>query len=268
MGRRILIAGCGDLGTRIGLRLAAAGDTVFALRRRIDALPPALHPIAADLSRPVVDLPDGVDALVYCATPDARDEASYRRVFLTAPSALLSALPDPPLRVLFVSSTAVYGEDSGAWVDERTPESPSTFNGRILLEAERTLAGRVAGCVVLRCSGLYGPGRERMLRRARAGETGSARWSNRIHVDDAAAAAVHLLALDAPMACYLGSDDRPEREDHLLAWMRGESIAGADSVQVRGKRIRNLRLRASGFEFSYPDFRAGWAFSLRPEPAL
>jgi nucleoside-diphosphate-sugar epimerase len=160
-----------------------------------------------------------------------------------------------------VSSTAVYREDAGEWVDETTPPEPPAFNGKALWAAEQALAPHPGG-ITLRLSGIYGPGREMMLRKARAGEPGRLHWTNRIHVEDAASALSCLLDLAAPEPLYLGSDDLPARELEVLAWLREKEglptvapVAGAES----GRRIRNLRLRATGWTPAFPDYRNGYA---------
>ena len=127
---------------------------------------------------------------------------------------LVTALADAPLRrVLFVSSSAVYGEHGDAWVDEQTPPAPPGFNGRVLLEAEGWLAAQPMPTVVLRLAGIYGPGRMQLVERIRAGEARAPRdpphWSNRIHADDAAGAIAHLLSLPQAEPVYIGVDDTP-----------------------------------------------------------
>lgn len=266
----IVVAGAGDLGGRLAGLRAGLGDEVVAVRRREAVAPPGVRPLRADLATGagLARLPPRADAVVFCAAPDRRDEAAYRTLFVDGLRRLLDACA--ALRVLLVSSTAVYGGRAGEWVDEDTPAQPPAFNGRLLLEAECTLAGH-AGGVVLRLSGLYGPGRSAMLRKARSGQAGAPRWTNRIHVDDAAAALSRLLDLRDPRPLYLGSDDEPVREHDLLAWLRAQEglpaippeTAGARAdavavVQDPGRRIRNARLREAGWVPAYPDFRAGY----------
>lgn len=269
--RRCLIAGCGDVGTRLGLRLAAAGVEVHALTRH-SSPPEPLHRHHFDLTSPQGLLPQGldVDSLVYLPAPARRDEASYRELYIDGPARLLDALPTLPRRIVFVSSTAVYGEDDGGWVDEDTPPQPRTWNGRVLLEAELRLRERIPQLVVVRFAGLYGPGREALLARVRAGRQGTnGRWTNRIHVDDAAAALHHVLGLAAPALLYLGADGRPVPEAELMQWLAArmglapvEPIAGPPS----GRRIRADRLVASGFARTWPDYRAGYGGLLAPAP--
>lgn len=259
-----MVAGAGDVGGRLARLRAAAGDEVIALRRREAATGSGVRSLRADLAtgEGMEGLPRRPDAVVFAAAPDARNEAAYRGLFIDGPRRLLDALDAAPPRFVLVSSTAVHGEDAGEWVDESTPPRPGAFNGRVLSEAERLLAAACPGGVVLRLSGLYGPGRGHLRTRALGGQPGRPRWTNRIHVEDAAAALSHLLDLEAPKACYLGSDDRPALEQEVFAWLRDH--AGLEAVapvveRESGRRVCNRRLRDSGWTPAYPDFRAGYA---------
>ncbi|MCE5234286.1 MAG: NAD-dependent epimerase/dehydratase family protein [Mizugakiibacter sp.] len=277
--QRVLIAGCGDVGARLAARLVARGDAVWGLRRSARALPPGVRPLRADLADPATlrALPGGITQLVYAATPDVREEAAYRRTFLDGPRRLLAALDTAALaRVVFVSSSAVYGEHGGAWVDEATPPDPPGFNGRVLLEAEAWLAAQHWPATALRLAGLYGPGRTRLLEEIRAGRARAPRdppfWANRIHVDDAAAALALLLKLPAPAPIYLGVDDTPLPLSELYATLAGRLGApppaeGPPPAGIGSKRLANARLRAAGFVPYWPDARAGYAALIAPTGA-
>lgn len=263
-GGLVVVAGAGDVGGRFAALRVAAGDEVIALRRREVPAAPGQRTLRADLAsgEGLSRLPRRAQALVFCAAPDQRDEAAYRALYLDGLRRLLDACEAP--RVVFVSSTAVYGQDAGEWVDEDTPADPAGFNGRVLREAELALAAHPGG-IALRLSGLYGPGREMMLRKARAGEPGRPHWTNRLHVDDAASALSHLLDLSAPATCYVGSDDLPAREHEVLAWLRSRSglpVVDVASSAESGRRVRNARLRASGWAPLFPDYRAGYGALL------
>jgi nucleoside-diphosphate-sugar epimerase len=272
---RILLAGCGDLGGRVAQRLCARGDEVWALRRQ----PPAhdgsgIHWLRGDLTRPdsLHGLPEKITRLVYLPAPDARDKASYRAIFVDGLRHLLDVLDARALaQVLLVSSSAVYGEHDGDWVDETTPVNPLGFNGSVLCEAEQWLAEQPLPWTVLRLAGLYGPGRLQLVERLRAGQLRVPRevphWANRIHVDDAAAAVVHLLGLARPLPVYLGVDDTPLPLDELYDFLADLVDAplpaeGAPPVGVGSKRLVNARLRASGWAPQWPDTRAGYAALL------
>jgi nucleoside-diphosphate-sugar epimerase len=275
MSERILIAGCGDLGMRVAQRLLARGDEVYALRRH----PPAsddsgLRWLRGDLTSaaPWEALPQGITQVVYLPTPDARVEDAYRAVFVDGLRHLLATLaPDGPMRVLFVSSTAVYGEQGGEWVDETTSPAPPGFNGRVLLEAERLLAATPLRSIVLRLAGLYGPGRLQLIERLRAAQVSAphepVHWANRIHVDDAASAIVHLLNLYDPLPLYLGVDDTPLPLHVLYQYLATLIHApivpdGSPPAGIGSKRLSNARLRASGFPLRWPDAREGYAALL------
>ena len=271
MTERVLLAGCGDLGMRTAQRLLARGDEVWALRRS----PPVdegdgLRWLCGDLTRPesLQSLPAGLTQVVYAPTPGAREEAAYRAVFVDGLTHLMTALADAPLRrVLFVSSSAVYGEHGDAWVDEQTPPAPPGFNGRVLLEAEGWLAAQRMPTVFLRLAGIYGPGRMQLVERIRAGEARVPRdpphWSNRIHADDAAGAIAHLLSLPQAEPVYIGVDDTPLPMHVLyeeLARLAGAPRPGEGPAPagIGSKRLSNARLRASGFVPRWPDAREGY----------
>ena len=162
---------------------------VHALRRQ----PPAddadgIARLRGDISRPdgIPVLPAGITRLIFLPAPGARDEAVYRGVFVDGLRNVLAALDASHLqRIVFVSSSAVYGEHRGGWVDEDTPPAPQGFNGRILLEAEALLAARPESATALRLAGLYGPGRLQLIERLRSGQAGAPveppHWANRIH---------------------------------------------------------------------------------------
>lgn len=273
MSARVLIAGAGDVGLRVARLLRMRGEQVWALRRGVVAGEDGIHGIQGDLTRPETlrALPNDITHLVYLPTPEARDEALYRAVFVDGLRHLLDAVGSPGLqRLLFVSSSAVYGEHGDAWVDEQTPPAPPGFNGRVLLEAERHASER-ASSVVLRLAGLYGPGRMQLIERLRSGAVcvprKQAHWANRIHVDDAAAAIVHLLLLPDPSPLYLGVDNTPLPLDVLYDDLARRVHAplpaeGEAPVGVGSKRLSNARLRASGFVPQWPDARQGYAALL------
>lgn len=274
MTKRVLIAGCGDIGLRVAQRLAASGQAVLGLRRH-PATTATVPMMAADLSRPgsLRGLPEDIDRVVYLPTPAARQAEAYQTVFVDGLRHLLDALRRPRVRrFVFVSSSAVYGDHGGDWVDEATPTDPPGFNGEILRQAERELMASGLPAVVLRLAGLYGPGRGRLLQRLQAGQARACRapvhWANRMHVDDAAAAIVHLLELADPAPLYLGVDDTPLPLDVLYAHLAtclgvAPPADGPPPPGVGNKRLRNARLRESGFVPAWPDARDGYAALIR-----
>ena len=274
---RCLVAGCGYVGAALAGGLAAEGHEAFGLRRRPEGLPEGVQTIAADLcdaATLAAAIPPDLDAVVYAVASDTRDPAAYRRAYVEGLVNLLARLPTPGPRVIFTSSTSVYGQDDGSWVDEASPTLPPRETGRILLEAEAALSGSGRDFSILRLGGIYGPGRTRLLETVRDGtarlpaEAGV--YTNRIHRDDAARALDHLVKLPSVDPVYLGVDDDPAELSEVLRWMAGRlgvpeprrSAAETAAVTGRGlrtrKRCRNRQLRASGFELRHPTFREGY----------
>ena len=269
---RLLIAGCGYVGSELGLRFGGPGHQVWGLRREPGSLPKPILPLAADLLDPKLSerLPPA-DHVVYAASADASDPDAYRAAYVDGVTNLLEALVEvgaPVERFIFVSSTAVYGDAAGGWVDEGTPPSPESFRGELVLEGERrVLSGPFPG-VILRLGGIYGPGRTRLLERVRSGEArcppGGSIWSNRIHRTDAAGILAHLLTREAPGEVYIGVDDEPASRCEVYRFLAElldapspKEDTGATSSRSN-KRCSNRRIRASGYHFSFPSFREGY----------
>jgi nucleoside-diphosphate-sugar epimerase len=274
----ILIAGCGYVGTALARELAAQGyHQVFALRRSAGETIPGVRWISADLLRAesLADLPQGLDFVFYTTAADGSSQEAYRRAYVQGARNLLDALAaeeSPLRRVFFTSSTGVYGQDGGQWVDEASPTEPQRPTGRILLEAEQVFHSGPFPATVLRLAGIYGPGRIRLLDQVRHGEaylaSGPPLYSNRIHRDDCAGALAHLMTLPAPDATYLGVDHEPVLKSAVQAWIAEnlglpplpQPVAEAGPT---GKRCRNTRLADSGYRFRYPSFREGYGELLR-----
>lgn len=276
MGERILIAGCGFVGSQLARELRRSGHAVWGLARSQPDLPDGAIWVGADLTdrTSLTQLP-AVDHLVFCASAGESSDERYRAVYVDGLSNLLVAYGGRvPKRLAFVSSTAVYHQSDGSWVDEESPTEPNHFSGKRTLEAEAV--ARSAGCrsVVLRCAGIYGPGRTRLIDTVRAGNArwaeGAPRFTNRIHRDDVAGALAHLLFHPSPLPTYVGVDEDPAAEREVFAFL-AERLGVAPPVAgpVEGghrltgnKRCDGSRLRASGYQFRYPSFRDGYSAML------
>ncbi|HEV7667478.1 MAG TPA: SDR family oxidoreductase [Thermoanaerobaculia bacterium] len=269
--RRVLIAGCGYVGRALGIQLAAEAE-VWGLRRSAGTTgqETGIRPIAADLTDPATlrDLPIDLDGVVYAASAGGSTPEAYEAAYVRGLENLLAVVA--PRRLIFVSSTAVYGDRRGAWTDEDSPTEPDHFSGRLLLEAEKIALGGPSPAVVLRLGGIYGPGRERLIREVaegRATRPAEPLFTNRIHREDAAGAIAHLLALERPEAVYLGVDSKPADLGAIYSWIAARlgrpepatALATGEGRLARGsKRCSNARLVASGYRFAYPTFREGY----------
>jgi nucleoside-diphosphate-sugar epimerase len=281
---RCLIAGCGWLGEALGIALASRGDRAWGLRREIGGLPPGIEGIAADLADPtsLAALPAALDAVVFAAAPERGDAASYQRTYAEGLANLLEALPcsgRPAPRLILLSSTSVYGQSGGEWVDESSPCVPADFRGEAMLRAEEVARSSGLPAIALRLGGLYGPGRTSLVdavRDGRAVAAGAARFTNRIHRDDAVGAILHLLDLPAERVAevYIAVDQEPAEHNEVLRWLAARldvelpgPPAGADDMPERvraetSKRCSSARLRQAGYRFRFPSYRDGYAALL------
>ncbi|TXR38200.1 NAD-dependent epimerase/dehydratase family protein [Ectopseudomonas mendocina] len=276
----LLIAGCGDVGTRLGLRMAEQGWRVIGMRRNVAALPAAIEPLAGDLHADAcpADWPQGqLDYLVYCAAATEHDEAGYRAAYVEGLRRVLDWLAQHgqrPRRILFASSSGVYGQQEGEWIDEDSAAEAQSFSAVIMREAEHVALDSGLPATTVRLTGLYGPGREWLLSQVREGYRVSETpplYGNRIHVEDAAGLFATLLQADAagvPLAdCYLGVDDEPAPLHEVVGWLRGQLGVShwSDEQRVRragSKRCRNARARSLGWAPQYPSYREGYAAIL------
>ena len=276
----VLIAGCGDVGGRLAVRLLASDWQVYGLRRSVSRLPAGVTGVAGDLfsEQCPADWPTGpLDYLVYSAAATDHDEAGYRAAYVEGLQHVLSWLKEngqQPKRLLFVSSSSVYGQQDGEWVDETSPTVAGGYSGRLMLEAEQLALGSGIPASILRLTGIYGPGREWLLTQVRRGYRVAVEpplYGNRIHVDDAAGLMAFLLEADRRGAAldplYIGVDDAPAPLAEVVAWLR-EYLGvtqWAEDASVRragSKRCSNARAKALGWAPEYTSYREGYAAIL------
>jgi nucleoside-diphosphate-sugar epimerase len=270
-----LIVGCGDIGQRIARLLLAREVRVAAWVRTQASL---AHLLSAGLAARVVDLdgpPDAiapVDLAFYCAPPPGSGTRDPRlKQFLEAATGRVR-------RLVYISTSGVYGDCGGRWIDEDEPLKPQTDRARRRLDAEQALAAvKELETVVLRVPGIYGPGRL-PVERLRSGQpvlrVEDSPWSNRVHADDLTTAAVMAADRGTAGAAYNVSDGHPTTmTDYFLSCARllrlpqppqvGIDRARAEfsrsllSFLEESKRLRNDRLRGLGWAPSYPDLDTG-----------
>jgi nucleoside-diphosphate-sugar epimerase len=278
----VLVAGAGWLGSRLARRLAESGHRVTAVRRdpvRAAALAsPGVEPLALDLSAPGARerLPRDLDAVVACQSAGADGPEAYRRAYVDCSRTLVDALraAGRPAVLLYTGSTGVFGQRDGSDVDERTPVAPASAAAEVLVEAERVVLGGDGGGVrsmVLRLSGLYGPGRTWPVDRVRAGQIalgpGDGAWLNLCHLDDAVSAVIAGLARGEGGSIYHATDAEPVRRRDLARWVSSRLgiptphlPEGAVAPALPDRRILAGWTRAAlDLELHHPTFRDGLA---------
>ncbi|WP_128477988.1 SDR family oxidoreductase [Halorussus pelagicus] len=284
----VAILGCGYVGLELGRQLTEAGHRAVGVRRSDDGLAAiedaGFEAVRADVTDAdsLTAVPD-VDAVVFAASSGGRDAAAARKIYVEGLRTAIEEFggrENPPERLVYTSSTGVYGDHSGDWVDEETPLDPRTDKTEVLAEAERVALEEAPkhgiDGTVARLAGIYGPGRTRLERYLEGPVTEG--YLNMIHRDDAAGAVRFLLDEDlARGEVVLVADDEPVSKWEFADWLAEECgeptppkqtaeerLANDDlSERVRrriltSKRCDNETLRTLGYEFSYPTYREGY----------
>lgn len=213
------------------------------------------------------------DAVIYCPSTGGGGLDAYRAIHDRALSYCLEWLPQEA-RLLYTSSTSVYGQNDGSWVDETSALNPSTESAQVLLQAERMVCQ--AGHIVLRLGGIYGPGRGVLLKRLKEGNASipeqDPKWLNLIHLTDIVGAIRHALEMNIPSGeVYNVIDNEPASYRTIYEWLCDRlelpvpATGTPDYFGKRGisnKRVSNRKLVGTGWELRYPDFRAGYEAEL------
>ena len=214
---------------------------------------------------------DGFDIWVATLTPAEFTKQAYQESYLAVAQAIaetVDTLLRPPKLIIWVSSTSVYGNCRGEWVDETTDANPAIFSGEILLEAEQIIQNLPCASTVVRFSGIYGPGRTRLLDQVLAGKgrpKAPQQWSNRIHADDCGGVLAHLVELfetgRSIESVYLASDCQPVTQHEIRQWLAQQlSVTLTVEVVKLGpiRRCRNRLLLDTGYRFKYPSYKEGY----------
>ena len=271
---KVLFIGCGDVAQRAA-KLMPAGYRCFGLRRNPEKLTAGVVPILADAAKPqqlISAVSDGFDVWVATLTPSDFTRDAYQESYLAVAQSIAQAeasSSQPPKLIIWVSSTSVYGDSDGDWVDETTTANPVTFSGEILLKSEQIIQNLSCTTSVIRFSGIYGPGRTRLLDQVRAGKgrpKTPKQWSNRIHSEDCGGVLAHLIELfqsgQSIEPLYLASDSQPVTQHDIREWL-GQQLSVSleeETVPVRPvRRCNNRLLLEAGFKFRYPSFKEGYA---------
>lgn len=268
---KILMVGCGDVGSRLTVLLLAEGHELHVLSRRPKSVAGA-HFCQGDVTRPeTLQLPPALDYVFVILASSQSGEDAYRQLYLEGTRHVLNALKGQTLqRIFWVSSTSVYGQDDGLWVDEESPAEGSSASSRILLESEALVQNSTWPSTIVRFAGIYGPGRFRLLNWVKEGkpvqDTPPA-WTNRIHVEDCAGLLQFFLkkaeADETFLPVYIGVDNEPVPQHEVLDWlaeqMQCPKVPRTNVVSTgQNKKLSNKKIRTAGYEFRYPDFRAGY----------
>jgi nucleoside-diphosphate-sugar epimerase len=272
MTKSVLIAGCGFVGLPLARSFAASGWQTFAVtasESTVANLRGELFQVdAADIAdkEHLERLPPQTfDVVVHCASSGRGGTSAYEAVYLNGTQNLLAHLH--PGLLIFTSSTSVYSQADGSWVDERSVAEPTRETGKILRRAEDLVLA--SGGSVARLAGLYGPGRCVPLQKLAKGEAliegEGERVMNLIHQADAVSALQILAETDA-RGLFNVVDNEPVPQRDWYVWVCEQfkkplpPYGPRDLTRKRGwtnKRVSNRKLRSLGWKPCFPTFREG-----------
>lgn len=271
-----LIVGCGAIGTKLAQTLAAQGHTVTGLKRHPPAITQSgIHYFAADITvaETLPLLSTDFEQVFFILAPDGRDAVSYQAVYCDGLNNLIQHFKRAGKQPdwFMVSSTSVYAQMQGEWVDEDSLAAPTSPTSQAIRAAEQRLINLHPKNCIVRFSGIYGPGREYLIRQAQqdhAIQQMPPYFTNRVHEQDCVQVLTFLLnqrLMGTTLAqIYLASDDDPATQWDVISWLRGQlrlpppTAKTVDAGATQNKRCSNQRLKALGFVFQYSDFRAGY----------
>jgi nucleoside-diphosphate-sugar epimerase len=302
-----LIFGCGYLGLRVARSWRDSGPIVVAVTRSpsraVEFARESLGMMVADVTRPesleelslfpsltrVTGAPLQLDTVLFAVGYDRTAEPDIYSVYAHGLQNVLAALPPETARLIYISTTGVYGTAAGEWVDETTPPDPQRDGGRASFAAEEVLRRHPLGArsVILRLAGIYGPGRVPYLDKLRAGEplaVPSAGWLNLIHVDDAARVVLaadtwlqQRSQADGPQVFCVGDGAPVARADYYAevarligapppSFCRPPKDSPAATRAAADRRVSNRKMLDSlELVLRYPNYRLGLAAILDSE---
>lgn len=281
---KIGLLGFGDIANRLSAHLTAY-QTVGVKRSLIH------HPTVQIETADCCDqqqmnqvMSTGFDVLVMTFTPTEMSDTGYQQGYVKPVQTILNAVNQKtvkPRLIVFVSSTSVYAQQDGSWVDERSPTEPESYSGRRLLEAEKLVADSGYNYCHVRFSGIYGRGRGHLVEQVMAGKgtpVEPAIYTNRIHADDCAGVLAHLIERQKTHAIdnlYIASDHQPAPLHEVKQWMRAtlglpenhfnENAPLTKRTARSNKRCGNGLLVESGYVFRYPSFKEGYTPLLKAD---
>ena len=284
-GKRLVVFGCGYVGTAVATWASSVGIRVTALTRNESSAvvlrESGIDAVVADLaSRTWHERIAGAPELALnCVSSGGGGIEAYRHSYLAGMESIVAwaHAGGPVGTFVYTSSTSVYPQGEGATVDETLPAGTPTERGQILLQTEAVLRSSVDAAqrwFVLRLAGIYGPGRHYLLEQVRAGEVAGIgeHHLNLIHRDDVVAAVAACFSAPETLRneVFNLADDGPARKSDVVTWLAAQlglpppkftgEPAGTRRAVTPDRVISNARARTVlGWRPRYATFRDGYA---------
>jgi nucleoside-diphosphate-sugar epimerase len=276
---RILIAGCGYVGTAAADLFHAAGWMVEGWTgsahsaANLSSKPYPVHHVDVSERQQITQQICDFDTVIHCVSSRGGDAEMYQRIYLDGARNLLENFPQS--RILFTSSTSVYAQRDGTWVTEESETKPTRETGSILVETEKLVLSRNG--IAARLAGIYGPGRSALLSKFLSGtatiDPENDRFINQVHRDDIGSALFLLLSAPVEGQIYNVVDDKPMLQSECYRWLAQKlnrpmpRTGKSEQSRNRGdsnKRVSNAKLRGLGWAPKYPTFAEAMEKSILP----
>jgi nucleoside-diphosphate-sugar epimerase len=280
---RVLIIGCGYVGSALAKRLIQLGHEVCGVRRTAESLD-GIDAIAIDVTQPSewAKIPGDFDWIINLVSSSKGGADEYRHVYLEGNRNLIHwAKGRAVKKIVYASSTSVYAQMDGSAVKESSPTEPGTETSKILLEAEKILLLVAPGlpCVVLRVAGIYGPERGHLFKQylkneARIPGKGD-RIINMIHRDDLVEVIIAALKNGRPGEIYNAVDDEPVALLNFYRWLAEtlgkwmppfvpEEAEPERKRAITSKKVQNRKMKTElGVQLKYPTYRQGYTVEIK-----
>jgi nucleoside-diphosphate-sugar epimerase len=260
---RVLILGAGFVGQPLAAELGSRGYKVTAVGRHS----------GVDITKPhdLQKLGREWDWVVNTVSSSKGDLDAYIRVFLEGTRNIIEWLHGANIaKYVYTSSTSVYGQTDGSWLDEASPTEPKSDTSKVLVQTEQLL--REFPAITLRLAGIYGPERGHLFHqylRGQATITGDgSRYLNMIHRDDVVHAIITALERGKPGEIYNVADDEPVTQLEFFKWLAKTlnralppttSEPTARKRGITNKRVSNRKMRKElACDLAFPNYRMGY----------
>ncbi|MGE8650039.1 MAG: NAD-dependent epimerase/dehydratase family protein [Acinetobacter sp.] len=254
----ILFIGYGKTSERVAKQLFEQGHQISTISQSPKTDSFATH-LIQDVHTLDLSAAAPIDWVYVLLSPKLRGGEAYQHTYLDSVQPIVTTLKSHPVkRIVVVSSTRVYGQNTGESVDDETEIRPNDVQGEILDHMEQAyLAAYPNQCTIIRPSGIYGTSVARMQKMA-ASMTSypNLHWSNRIHIEDLSRFLAQMIHVEHPDSSYILSNNQPRLLHEVLQWFQqqmGLPILKVESDRVTGKKLYATRMEKIGFELEHQD---------------
>lgn len=263
----ILILGCGQIGHALAEQLAQDTYNNDQAQHQITCVSRSAKTFSHDnIQHLAQDLQDldlshqpSFDWVYVIVSPDERNVDAYQQVFIDTARPVFQELQHHPVqKVIFISSTRVYGEDQGRWINDESIPNTDDSIGQTLVAAEQLWSAYwQEKLTIIRPSGLYREHSEFLKKKALESEKlFTNHWTNRIHRADLVGFLQYLMTLENVESSYILTDQRPSLQYELYNLIRGqnqrEPLTIHSDAKTTGKRLCADRFAQSGYKLKYP----------------